>query len=161
MTEITTDESATGARTPFTVVMPAFAHDPLRESGEHHNQHETAQREKSAEKPDLSEVRSLLMAFRKTGDDRNLEEAWKLLMPVLDSSTDDPEILIAAAFVAQSRHKFTHALQLITKAQSINPNNDEGWLLLASIHLVRGETMPASRACGQLRAAPLLTTEEV
>ena len=136
----------------MTLTMPSFAHNPLREGRESHPAHDN----ESALVPNLTTARSLLLTFRETGDDRNLEEAWQIVLPALESSTDDPETLMTAAFVAQSRHDFSYALQLTTRALSINPNNDEGWLLLASIHLVRGESDQASKACRQLRFVPAL-----
>ncbi len=132
------------------LAVPSLAHDPLRESSEYRHAHHDG----SSVKPNLTTVRSLLVAFRETGDDSNLDEAWRILTPALESSTNDPETLVAAAFVAQSRHEFAYALQLIRKSLSINPDNDEGWLLLASIHLVRGDAVSAANACGQLRYVP-------
>jgi len=58
------------------------------------------------------------------------------------------------AYVAQSRYEFEYAVKLITKALAINNNNDEGWLLLASIHLVLGDEESAAMACRQLRNVP-------
>jgi Flp pilus assembly protein TadD len=132
-----------------------FAHDPLREDDEH--DHDIAYYVTTSSRPDIARVRSLVLSFRETGDDRELDEAWTILEPALEGLTDDPETLIAAAFVAQSRHDFRHALQLITRALSINANNDEGWLLLASIHLVRGEAEQAAQACARLRHVPLVS----
>ncbi len=133
----------------MSVCVPSFAHDPLLDEQEHdHAEH----RGESDRSTDLAEARALIISFRETGDDRRLDEAWTLL----ESAIGDPETLITAAFVAQSRHKFTDALRLIEGALAINSKNDEGWLLLASIHLVRGETEPAATACGQLRNVPPL-----
>ncbi len=137
----------------LSVCVPSFAHDPLRDEQEYNHGEHRGESERSTE---LAEARALIVSFRETGDDRRLDEAWTLLESAIESETRDPETLIAAAFVAQSRHEFTHALQLIRKALAINRNNDEGWLLLASIHLVRGDTEPAATACGQLRNVPPL-----
>lgn len=65
----------------------------------------------------------------------------------------DPQALLAAAVVAQSRHDFALAEQLLRKSLVLNNHNDEAWLLRASIHLVRGETESARTACGQLRTS--------
>lgn len=140
---------------------PSLAHDPLHEvndqgHGEHHRNPALVHRGESVGDADLAKVRSLVVSFRETGDDRTLDDAWRLLEPAIQSESRDPETLIIAAFVAQSRHDFSHALQLIRTALAINSNNDEGWLLLASIHLVRGETERAATACGQLRNVPAL-----
>lgn len=135
--------------------MASLAHDPLDDDPAHHH-HDASGVDTLAVNTDLAAVRALVLAFRETGDDAHLDEAWELLGPVLERSTHDPELLIAAAFVAQSRHDFKYAEQLIDRAQSIRPDNDEGWLLLASIRLVHGDSQEAARACTRLRAAPPL-----
>ena len=135
--------------------VPAFSHDPL--SNEHDRQHSEQHSENdndSHQRVNLSDVRALVVAFRETGDDRHLDEAWTLLKPALESASPDSETLITASFVAQSRHEFEYAVKLITKALTIKDNNDEGWLLLASIQLVVGEAEAAAMACRQLRNVP-------
>ena len=136
--------------------MASLAHDPLREDDEHHYRHDLPGDSLVPERPDLAAVRTFVVSFRETGDDAHLDDAWKLLRPALDRPANDPEVLTAAAFVAQSRHEFQYAEQLIGRAQAISPNNDEGWLLLASIRLVRGESQSAAEACARLQAVPLL-----
>ena len=132
--------------------MPAVGHDPLRDEHEHHSEDDNDSRQRAS----LAEVRALVVAFRETGDDRHLDEAWTLLEPALESAIPDSETLITAAFVAQSRHEFDYAVKLVSKALAINGNNDQGWLLLASIQLVLGDTQSAAMACRQLRAVPPL-----
>lgn len=135
--------------------VPALSHDPLRdEHDRQHSNHHTEHQNKSSQRVNLADVRALVVSFRETGDDRNLDAAWTLLEPALESASADPATLITASFVAQSRHEFEYAVTLITEALAINDNNDEGWLLLASIHLVRGETESAAMACRQLRNVP-------
>ena len=65
----------------------------------------------------------------------------------------DPQALLAAAVIAQSRHDFALAEQLLRESLVLNSHNDEAWLMRASIHLVRGETESAGTACGQLRTS--------
>ena len=137
----------------MSVCTSSFAHDPLRDEHKYNHGEHRGESDRSTE---LTEARALVLSFRESGDDRRLDEAWTLLEPSIESEIADTETLIIAAFVAQSRHEFTHALQLIRKALAINNNNDEGWLLLASIHLVRGESKPAAAACGRLRNVPPL-----
>ncbi|MDX1405370.1 MAG: hypothetical protein R3192_12565 [Woeseiaceae bacterium] len=136
------------------IASPGQAHDPLREDGghDHHSQH----LEHAAENPDLAEVRSLVTRFRETGNDTHLDKAWSILESAVRQASNDPETLVAAAFVAQSRHEFELAMQLLEQAQSIRRNYDESWLLKASIHLVRGESNEAAQACAQLRSVPPL-----
>ena len=137
--------------------VPAMGHDPLQddhdlEHGLRHHDHDIA----SPARANLSDVRALVVSFRETGDDRHLDAAWTLLKPALGSAAPDPETLITASFVAQSRHEFEYAVKLIKEALAIKENNDEGWLLLASIQLVLGETEAAASACRRLRDVPPL-----
>ncbi len=135
--------------------VPALSHDPLSdEHGRQHSDHRTEHQNKSSQRVNLADVRALVVSFRETGDDRHLDAAWTLLEPALESAPPDPETLITASFLAQSRHEFEYAVKLITKALAIKDNNDEGWLLLASIQLVLGEAESAAMACRQLRNVP-------
>lgn len=101
------------------------------------------------------EVRALIRAFRRTGDDRSLDAAWSRLQPLLRDGTRDASVLIDAATVAQSRHDFDAALELIDRALAIQPAFDQGWLLRASVQLVRGDAEQAEMACDRLRSAPM------
>ncbi len=109
------------------VSVPAFGHDPLSDEHEysrsdHHSEHD----DNSHQRVNLSDVRALVVSFRESGDDHHLDEAWTLLRPALVAASPDPETLIAASFVAQSRHEFEYAVKLITKALTIKDNNEEG-----------------------------------
>lgn len=137
---------------------PATAHDPLADEQQvhEHNEHH-AMEELSNYGANLLDVRKLIDTFRELGDDKYLDEAWELLTPALKSQTPDAETLVVAAFVAQSRHKFEYAEQLVKRSLAINANNDEARLLLASIQLVRGNTEAAEKSCRQLRnVSPLV-----
>ena len=137
--------------------VPAFGHDPLEDEKDHHQlDHHSGQHHISHQRPNLSDVRALVVSFRETGDDRHLDEAWSLLEPALESASTDPETLVTASFVAQSRHEFDYAVILLKEALAINSHNDEGWLLLASIKLVLGDLESAAMACRQLRNVPPL-----
>ncbi len=140
----------------LSLVHAAFAHDPLQE--EDHHSYQAADeghhgRQRSA---DLSRVRSLVLAFRRTGDDRHLDTAWTEVSHRLSDATIDPKTLVAAAFVAQSRHQFQFAVSLLDRATADNNRNDEAWLLKASILLVQGDAVRALEACRQLREVPVL-----
>ena len=101
-------------------------------------------------------IKELITEFRRTGDDRFLDRAWERLEPLLRDGTNDPHLLIEAAAVAQSRHEFDLALSLVDQSLRIDANNDQAWLLSASIHLVRGNADQAAQACNQLHNVPLL-----
>lgn len=105
---------------------------------------------------DDRKIEDLLRLFRQTGNDLHLDEAWAIAEQALADHAKDPHILVEAAMVAQSRHRFAQAMELVNRALTLNPDNDQAWLLLASIHLVRGNAAAAESACRQLRHVPLL-----
>ncbi|MEO0346058.1 MAG: hypothetical protein AAF229_07340 [Pseudomonadota bacterium] len=128
--------------------LPASAHDL-----EHANAHDAAHHDAHAE-PDHARIQSSLTVFRVTGDDTHLDAAWAELEPHLG----DPTLLelIDAAVVAQARHDFTLAETLLRDAVARDHDNDEAWLQLASLHLVKGAHEDADYACHQLRHVSLL-----
>ncbi len=128
---------------------PVLAHDV--------HDHESAHRAVAVSNGYSSgDVRTLIRAFRQSGDDRNLDAAWSRLQPLLAHDVLDASILIDAATIAQSRHDFEKALALIDRALAIQPGFDQARLLRASIRLVQGETEQAELACAQLRSVPTL-----
>lgn len=139
------------------ISQPVLSHDPLKSANENqHNNDHSPHQYRTPQPADLVRVRALVVSFRETGDDRHLDEAWSLLLPSLATASPDSETLIAASFVAQSRHRFDEAIALIDRALTISNNNDEAWLLLASIQLVVGKTQAAAEACRNLRKVPPL-----
>jgi len=68
----------------------------------------------------------------------------------IDHQSLDVDELIYAAVAAQARHDFVSALDLTRAALDRRSDNDQALLLLASIHLVRGEADEAAAACRQL-----------
>ncbi len=99
-------------------------------------------------------IRALIREFRRTGNDRNLDAAWNRLQPMLPDSTQDASVLVDAAIVAQSRHDFDTALELLDRALDIQPGFAQGWLVRASVELVRGNPDRAKAACARLRNVP-------
>ncbi len=102
------------------------------------------------------EVRSLIRAFRETGDDRHLDAAWHQVQPLIQDGTADASTLVDAATIAQARHDFDSALAMIDRALVVQPGFDQAWLLRASVQLVRGKPDEAAAACAQLRNTSLL-----
>ena len=83
------------------VCVPAHGHDPLSDEDDHqYHEYRFDRHSHSEERVDLSAVRLLVIAFRETGDDSHLDEAWILIEPALKSTSADAETLIAASFVA-------------------------------------------------------------
>lgn len=129
-------------------ITPASAHD-LEHAGAHESAHHGAHAE-----PDHARIQSRLTAFRVTGDDTHLDAAWAELEPHLGNPTLHE--LIDAAVVAQARHDFALAKTLLRDAIARDRDNDEAWLQLASLHLVKGAHEDADNACHQLRHVSLL-----
>ena len=107
---------------------------------------------------DAETPRALLRAFRETGNDDYLESAWALIETQLDAESSNADVLLDAALVSQARHEFDKAAELTLKAIELRPRDDQAWLLLASIHLVRGKGAAARAACRQLRNVPPLVS---
>lgn len=136
---------------------PVFAHDPLhKDEAAQHIAHDNKPAIRSESAVDLAAVRALVITFRENGDDSSLDEAWQILAPAIETVPAHRDVLVTAAFVAQSRHEFGYALRLLEQALAVNRSNDEAWLLSASINLVRGNAEAAAAACGELRSVPLL-----
>lgn len=125
------------------VASPLEAHDV--------HAHDDEQPNKSVEPASKDDVRDLLRRFRETGDDAWLDRAWTNVESEL--ADGDADLLVDAAFVAQARHDFDRALDLTRRALDKRRNFDQAWLLLASVHLVRGETAAAKHACRELQQA--------
>lgn len=129
--------------------LPGETHEALHHEGP--IPAETTDRQEQA-----GDVRGLIRTFRQTGDDRQLDRAWVTLEPRLETATVDT--LLDAAVVAQSRHDFDLALELIDRALATRRSNDQAWLLRAAIQLVRGDVEDAAHACRELRSSALLVT---
>ena len=127
---------------------PAFAHDL----------HDDYDDELAAARFETGDITALVSSFRKTGDDDYLDSARSIIEPLLETRPNDAGVLINAAMVAQARHEFSRATDLTQRALAIRPNDNQAWLLLASIHLVRGQRAAADAACQRLRDVPLLVT---
>ncbi|HEY5624441.1 MAG TPA: hypothetical protein VIV14_11830 [Gammaproteobacteria bacterium] len=109
----------------------------------------------TSEWANATDARGLLQAFRETGEDRYLDDAWALLEREL-SPNASANVLIDAALVAQARHRFDDARMLTAKAIELGSANDQAWLLVNSIALVQGRADEAADACRQLRNSPPL-----
>ena len=129
----------------------APAHDPLHDEDHHHATEITATTRESL---DIDETRALLIAFRESGDDDHLEKAWKMIE--YSTVSHNSHALVTAAFVAQARHEFDVSKELLRQALALDGNNDEAWLLLASVHFVEGNVPEAAAACRRLRDVHLL-----
>ena len=131
----------------------AFSTSPARAHEIHHAGHHADHRSEAAGN---EEVREMLQRFRETGDDAHLDRAWSMIESAMSEGVRDPDLLVNAAMIAQARHRFDEALQLARSAVELRPDEDQAWLLIAAVHLVRGESGPAGQACSRLTRAPWL-----
>ncbi len=139
----------------FTAALLAVTAQAHKIYDEHPGAHH-ADDEHAAPAETLDGVRTLVRAFRQSGDDAHLDAAWSLIQPRLGDHDTDTAVLIDAATVAQSRHDFMLALELIDRALGENPYMDQAWLLRASVALVLGEVDNALDACRRLRRVPAI-----
>lgn len=92
-------------------------------------------------------ARARIAAFRESGDDRELERAWRYLERDLRQEAPTYDTLLSAAYVVQAQHDFDGAMRYLSRAQARQPLTDEAWLLKASLHLLRGELVQGGAAC--------------
>lgn len=92
-------------------------------------------------------ARSRIAVFRQSGDDRELERAWRYLERDLNQDAPPYDTLVTAAYVVQAQHDFDGAMAYLHRAQSRQALTDEAWLLRASLHLLRGELEQGGAAC--------------
>lgn len=65
--------------------------------------------------------------------------------------------LFEQAVALQARHEFSGALKLTADMLAARPDDDQAWLLRASLYLVRGEIDEAAGSCRELRhSSPLV-----
>ena len=114
------------------------------------HEHEVAHSPAQETAVDDETPRRLLQAFRVSGDDALLERAWSVIEPQLRSNDLTARQLVDAALIAQARHQFDTALELTRSALQNDRNDEQSWLLLASIHLVKGDSEAAGNACDEL-----------
>lgn len=117
-----------------------------------HKVHDHAHR---AEAVTIVDARAMLRAFRIDGDDTHLDAAWATNLPALERG--DVGATLDAALIAQARHEFDRALALTRMVLERQPDNDQAWLLVNAIHLVRGDRAAARAACRELAHSSLLT----
>lgn len=120
-----------------------------------HHDHSEAVAEGDAALTQLSPLENL-RAFRRSGDDRHLNAAWSTLESAIREPSVDAGTLLLAAEVAQARHRFDDAMNILARVLTENSNNDSAWLLRASIALVAGDIESARVACSSLRRLPVV-----
>lgn len=98
-------------------------------------------------------ARALIEQGRSELDTRALGRAQALLSPWWSDPSPPTEIRLLRATILQSLHNFSGALTDLVAVVRAEPRNAQAWLLLTTIHTVRGNYASAREAALQL--APL------
>lgn len=127
-----------------------WAHLPFAANDDHHH-HEVALAERGPASLQRTHfARQRIKTFRVSGDDHELDRAWRYLEQDLEQPQPAYETLLVAAYVVQAQHRFEAAIRYLERAQASRPLDDEGWLLKASLHLLAGEDGAGLAACRSL-----------
>ena len=94
----------------------------------------------------LREARQLIGRSRSEADPRFLGLAQGVLQPWWNRSDAPADLLVLKATIRQSQHDFTGAIADLRQAVTADPKNAQGWITLATIHLVQGRYDDARRA---------------
>ncbi|MEO7774315.1 MAG: hypothetical protein ABIT36_07000 [Steroidobacteraceae bacterium] len=95
-------------------------------------------------------ARGYLAIGRNDGDPRFLSYAEATLAPWLRRDRIPADVLVVAAIVYQSSHRFSEALALLDRALILQPRHPQGLLTRATILQVRGDFTAARTTCAQL-----------
>jgi predicted Zn-dependent protease len=129
-------------------VLPAVASDPRLA------RMQTLRREQQANPENLDAAVRLAQAYidygRGTGDARYLGRALALVDPWLRRKPSPIPALMIQATVLQSRHEFVAAEAVLQHIVTIDPDDPQAWLTLASVLQVQGAMDRARHACARL-----------
>ena len=100
-----------------------------------------------------AEARKWIEVGRSELDTRALGRAQALLQPWWFDVEPSPEIRLLRATLRQSLHDFPSAITDLVAVVRVEPRNAQAWLLLSTLHTVRGNFSAAREAALQL--APL------
>lgn len=103
----------------------------------------------------ISQVQQFLKLATENADPRYLGYAQALLQPW--STTQQRDILLLRARIAQMNHDFDAALKDLDIVVAQSPNHAEALLLKTSIYLVKGEINLAQQSCQPLKQLATLT----
>lgn len=117
--------------------------------------HEITDQEPQPAEPERNDVPALMQKWRSSGNDAYLDSARSIAEVAIERHPHDVGAMLDLAVVAQAQHQFDDAERLTREALSIDNRNDRARLLLASIHLVRGEADAALGQCNALAQSPI------
>lgn len=93
------------------------------------------------------DAEALLQLARTTRDPRYFGRAEALVEPWIARQDATPRLLVAAADLAQQRHEFVNARQLLNRAIDADPQNGGARIQRANVALLLGEFDAARRDC--------------
>lgn len=98
----------------------------------------------------LALARRTIEIGRIEADPRYAGYAEAVLAPWLAVAEPDPEALVLAATLMQSRHRFAEALDMLAKVLARDPDDAQAWLTRAVIESVGGRYDAAIESCRRL-----------
>jgi Tfp pilus assembly protein PilF len=89
---------------------------------------------------------------RQVGDAHYAGYAEAVVAPWMTQARPPPSVLVTQATILQYRHQFSDARVLLQKTLTVDRNNAQAWLTLATLDMVQGDYPSAGKDCSQVTA---------
>jgi Tfp pilus assembly protein PilF len=89
---------------------------------------------------------------RQVGDAHYAGYAEAVVAPWMGQARPPTSVLVTQATILQYRHQFSDARALLQKTLSLDRNNAQAWLTLATLDMVQGDYPSAGKDCSQVTA---------
>jgi Tfp pilus assembly protein PilF len=90
---------------------------------------------------------------RQVGDAHYAGYAEAVVAPWMVQARPPTSVLVTQATILQYRHQFSDARALLQKTLSLERNNAQAWLTLATLDMVQGDYSSAGKDCAQVTAS--------
>jgi Tfp pilus assembly protein PilF len=90
---------------------------------------------------------------RQVGDAHYAGYAEAVIAPWMMQTPPPPGVLVTQATILQYRHQFSDARVLLQKTLTVDRNNAQAWLTLATLDMVQGDYPSAGKDCSQVTAS--------
>src|SRR6202789_2174562 len=90
---------------------------------------------------------------RQVGDAHYAGYAEAVVAPWMGQARPPTSVLVTQATILQYRHQFSDARALLQKTLSLDRNNAQAWLTLATLDMVQGDYPSAGKDCSQVTAS--------
>ena len=132
---------------PEQIVVTVSQHDDMRKI--------RILRKQLRQQPDNVEVLdNIITAYKSLGrqnaDERYFAYAETVLLPYIESGTDNEILLLHWADILQRRHEFEQSSAVLTRVLNINPDNVNAHVQRALMYQVRGQYDLAMKSCRAL-----------